>query len=438
MYSRLSQEASLLAVDIDNAWQQLSASSAGSARMTAAAAAAGATSDDCGPRNSNNVDDDVGRTNNKDSSTATVIAMGTGYLTQDYERFVGSLRKTGYKGHIILAVSPDMDDVTRTYLDKMNVTLYAVQKMNCTFTILEEKEIDTDHDKEIQTCLYPYPTLKHRWARYALLRDLLVNCTDCTGPVLHTDLRDTIFQRDPFGPDAPSVTSLQVFEEHYTIRTTNWVSNWPVSECKGIRIDEPMLCSGTTVGTRTAMIEYLNIMHEEMDAWMASPKCCCFKTSADDQAIHNWLFYGTDLLRQRPPSKIINNTYVDLTQSQIQRQRRIRAIAIPNRQGIVNTVGAHASLIHANHMRIKRQYLPEDQQVDMHAMPFDGSGIGFNGQDPKPNEWLGLHHGLTDEDGYIVQNDGTRSFVIHQMDRFGPQYYDWISRNNILITRDDV
>jgi hypothetical protein len=40
------------------------------------------------------------------SSTATVMGMKSGYKLIVYERFVGLLRKTGYKGHIILGIAP--------------------------------------------------------------------------------------------------------------------------------------------------------------------------------------------------------------------------------------------------------------------------------------------------------------------------------------------
>ena len=56
---------------------------------------------------------------------------------------------------------------------------------------------------------------------------------------------DTFFQRNPFGPEAPKVHGLQVFMEHYTIRTTHWLVDWPVGDCKNIHYDEPMICSGT-------------------------------------------------------------------------------------------------------------------------------------------------------------------------------------------------
>jgi hypothetical protein len=37
-----------------------------------------------------------------DSSTATVMGMASGYELPDYQRFIGSLRKSGFKGNIIL------------------------------------------------------------------------------------------------------------------------------------------------------------------------------------------------------------------------------------------------------------------------------------------------------------------------------------------------
>ncbi|KAG7358949.1 hypothetical protein IV203_015538 [Nitzschia inconspicua] len=48
----------------------------------------------------------------QNSSTATVMAMATGYRLDAYKRFVGSLRKSGYQGHIILAVSPKLEPET--------------------------------------------------------------------------------------------------------------------------------------------------------------------------------------------------------------------------------------------------------------------------------------------------------------------------------------
>jgi hypothetical protein len=338
-------------------------------------------------------------TTRQDSSTATVMAMATGYGLGDYQRFVGSLRSTGYSGHIILAVSPTVRTGIEEYLLSQDVTMRKVQYINCTHPLLDPTERMNGHDEELVTCVDPYPSLKHRWGRFPLLRDYLVDCTSCTGPVLITDMRDTIFQRDPFGPDAPAVDSLQVFEEHYTIRTTNWLVDWPVFDCKGIRFDKPMLCSGTTIGTRETMIEYLRIMEDEMNVWMNDPKCCCFKINGDDQSIHNYLFYSGKL------------DHI--------------AVAVPNRMGLVNTVGAQAALISNSHRKTKKEMLKEQgkNEDDAEGIPFDQDAEHGN----EHGNWLGLQYGMTDKEGYLVNHNGERSYIIHQIDRFGWQYYSWLN-----------
>ncbi|OEU11189.1 hypothetical protein FRACYDRAFT_141549, partial [Fragilariopsis cylindrus CCMP1102] len=273
------------------------------------------------------------------------MAMATGYSLLDYQHFVGSLRKTGFIGNIILAVAPILEKDIELYLLSKNVIIKKVQYSKCNHENIKKElqnktldEIENSHDRELVTCLYPYSNLKHRWARFPLLRDYLIECgghpdpeKQCGGPVLITDMRDTIFQRNPF--DKESIIGLQVFQEFYTVRTTHWLVDWPVGDCKNVHYDEPMLCSGTTIGTRNAMIDYLNIMQIEMYEWMSHPICCCFDTNGDDQSMHNYLYYSGKL----------NSTSI-----------RGGVTSIINRMGIINTVGAQASLILHSHTENKK------------------------------------------------------------------------------------
>lgn len=64
-----------------------------------------------------------------DSSTATVISMATGYDLEVYGRFVGSLRKSGFKGHIILAVELYISPEVEQYFKYRNVTFKAVGEL---------------------------------------------------------------------------------------------------------------------------------------------------------------------------------------------------------------------------------------------------------------------------------------------------------------------
>ena len=250
--------------------------------------------------------------------TSTVMAMATGYGIREYERFVGSLRKTGYVGNIILAVSPKIDEESEQYLLSKDVIVQKVQYVPCKIPVKPElankalEDIEDPHDRELMTCIKHYPHLKHRWARFPLLRDYLVDhCNQhsekCGGPVLVTDLADTIFQRNPFGVEAPYLTGLEVYEEFYTIRTTNWLTDWPIYDCKNVHYDEPMLCSGTTAGTYHAILDYLQVMEDEMNVWMKSTKCCCFATNGDDQSIHNYIYYNHQLDSVRGGVRAIPN-----------------------------------------------------------------------------------------------------------------------------------
>ena len=62
-----------------------------------------------------------------------VLALAVKYRIIDYVRFVGTLRRTGYAGDIVLAVSPDMEQQCkecRKFLQGMDVIAYPVA-FNC-------------------------------------------------------------------------------------------------------------------------------------------------------------------------------------------------------------------------------------------------------------------------------------------------------------------
>jgi hypothetical protein len=99
-----------------------------------------------------------------------------------------------------------------------------------------------------------------------------------------------------------------------------------------------MLCSGTTVGTRVAMLRYLEIMYAEMKVWINDTKCR-FNINGDDQSMHNYLFYSGQL-----PF----------------------ANAIPHRSGgIVNTVGVDGARTWKQHTKEQQELYGKDIQEGM-------------------------------------------------------------------------
>lgn len=330
-------------------------------------------------------------TTEQDSSTATVMGMAMGYGINTYRTFVGSLRNSGFSGHIILAVSPDIEPEAESYLLSKQVSVQKIEIVDCQNNITANGQESGNHAKEATTCIAPYDTLKVRWGRFPKLRDYLQACETCTGPVLVTDVRDTFFQRDPFGPQSPPVDGLQVFEEHRSMTTQHWLVKFHVRTCKDqLQFHKPMLCSGTTIGTRAATLQYLKAMHDEMLEWMAHSQCR-FNGNGDDQAIHNYLFYSGKL----PFAK-----------------------AIPNRVGIVHTAGKQGALV----LKANKQYLKGDSSQNDPAW-----------KDHAPmrcqQNWLDPVFDLTDDEGFFLDHDGQRSAVVHQYDRFGPLLYEyWLNR----------
>jgi hypothetical protein len=326
-----------------------------------------------------------------DSSTTTVMGMASGYSLAVYQRLVGSLRKSGFKGNIILGVAPDVPKDVLKYFEWRGVTPKILQWVNCTY---RDESRKNDIFKKT-TCSDPYPDIKIRWSRFPLIRDWLRDCKTCTGPVLVTDVRDLLFQRDPFGPGSPVVNGLQVYEEHKNQTTMHWITEGPIKKCKGVVFDKTMLCSGSTVGTREAMLKYLEIMYEEMKVWIEEPKCRN-DMNGDDQSIHNYLFYSGQL-----PF----------------------ATAMANRAGgIVNTVGVEGAVTAKRH----RAYWVERgvPQGDAMWKPFDGAS---------GNNWIGLEYNLTNEDGMFTEFDGSVSRAIHQWDRFGRPYVDlWLKNQKFV------
>lgn len=326
-----------------------------------------------------------------DSTNATVMGYATGYPIVTYKKFVGSLRNSGFKGNIILALAPDVEDKIVEYLTSRNVIMHRVEYTTCTHELIGGGGVD---EKELQSCLAPYAHLKARWGRFPLYKDYLQACSTCTGPVLVTDVRDVFFQKDPFGSGDPYPTGLQVFQEHAKQTTTShWLVDDIIRKCKGsndplLGRNLPHLCSGTTIGTRQAMLNYLDIMHEEMKVWMDTPSCR-FKISSDDQSIHNYLYYNGKL-----PF----------------------AESIPNRAGIVHTIGYQAAQVWVLHDAFQKAF-PQETPETVALAPMRQIKI-------RSQKWIQSQFDLTDEEGFITNFDNTRSRVVHHYDRFG-MYCDW-------------
>jgi len=165
-----------------------------------------------------------------------------------------------------------------------------------------------------------------------------------------------------------------------------------------------MLCSGTTISeTRETMVGYLNAMYEEMMEW-SQRKQCRFEDAGDDQAIHNYLYYSGKLNHLDP---------------RVYRPR----------EGIVNTVGVIGTKIMKSHWATHRGQNNDKKQNDnKKTSPNDIPLAGAtHKKGSKRGSWIGPEYDFTDENGYFVNWDGSKSPVIHQYDRWGRVYSAWLA-----------
>jgi hypothetical protein len=196
-----------------------------------------------------------------------VFGLGFGYGVDSYKHFVGSLRKAGFRGDVVLAVSPEkkMRKGVARYLQDQRVLAYPFA-YSCTQAgmarrrhllvtpsgcVLDDWYVDGDArgPRPLAISRYEmYETWLRRYAKSSFALDL--------------DTRDTFFQADPFVGLARRPTDLHVFEEDglKTVGTCKWNRGW--LSCFGTdwatpeTWDEPVRCSGSTLGSRDAMLKF--------------------------------------------------------------------------------------------------------------------------------------------------------------------------------------
>ena len=132
------------------------------------------------------------------SSNSAVLSLTAGLNLDTYKQFVGSLRATGYSGHIILGISNNAPSDVLSYLAEQNVTTHVIEPAEkCTYngTIGNRGvPIDMHSGPHPFRCPKAYPDYKITWARFPLYKDWLEDCPSCTDGIMLTDARDAYFQ----------------------------------------------------------------------------------------------------------------------------------------------------------------------------------------------------------------------------------------------------
>jgi len=319
-----------------------------------------------GPTPTNGTKPTFGRHTGRDA----IFALACKYPVEYYRRFVGSLRKFGFEDDIVLAVSPpdQMKPGVKDYVIKTNVVAYAFDvdcagRDNCK---LKKEFLGYDDPRPMRTFAN---------IRYALYEYWLQYYND-QSYILILDFRDTFFQASPFAMLPPlhervPKYELMVFAENWKVKTIGnckYNSLW-VARCFGKPAlppikDQAVICSGSTMGSYRAINYYVRTMLHSMDTVR-----CWKKGIESDQGYQNYLFY---------------NGHFNTPEG--------NATLFYQGTGPVNTIGAMNGFRVPKHMK-----------------------------GPLDTFWK-----IRDSEGYILNNDGTRSACVHQWDRFYNEIARWL------------
>lgn len=197
-----------------------------------------------------------------------ILGLAAGYHYGDVRPFLVSLERAGYQDDCVLFVSETTRDLERMKEHKVSV-------------IPLKRAADLQH-------------ISYNALRYFLYQDFLNRQDSPYEHILMTDVRDVIFQFDPFEFSWSEGLNCTLEDERMTIgqcpHNSQWVRGHLGTQALDDIKDAPISCSGTTVGSHAATIEYLTTMTNELRSYEPAERMAGY-----DQGVHNHLLH-TDKL----------------------------------------------------------------------------------------------------------------------------------------------
>lgn len=310
----------------------------------------------------------------KHKSQDAIFALACNYPKLYYERFVGTLRHAGYEDDIVLAVSPEpkMKPGVSGYIKETNIVAYAFDvdcegKDNCK---LQDNFLGYPDPRPFRTFANIRYALYEFWMRQGGYTE--------QSYILILDFRDTFFQAHPFANMGPFTSrvpkyDLQLYAENHSVKQIGicvFNSLW-VGRCFGKAAlvplkKEAVICSGSTLGSYPAIHFYVRKMLASMD------KVQCWRKGIEsDQGYQNYLFYNGHFHTEHGNATLFQQGH-----------------------GVVNTIGA----------------------MNGYRVPKEKKG-------PLDTFWK-----IRDEEGFIMNYDGTRSACVHQWDRWHSEVAPFLDR----------
>lgn len=193
--------------------------------------------------------------------------MAAGYHFGDVRPFLSSLEQSGYRGESVLFVS----DTTR---DLALMEAY-------TTVIPFEGPAGIEH-------------LPYNAVRYFLYLEFLRNAETRYARILISDVRDVIFQRDPFDHAWSPGINCTLEDKRMTLgacpHNAHWIRGHQGEGALASVRHHPISCSGTTVGDHDGMVSYLEILTNQLKPFNDGERMAGY-----DQGVHNVLVHTGEL-----------------------------------------------------------------------------------------------------------------------------------------------
>jgi hypothetical protein len=197
-----------------------------------------------------------------------ILGLAAGYHYGDVRPFLQSLEECGYEGECVLFVSETTRDLER-------MADHAVLLVPFERTAGQED--------------VPYNAL-----RYFLYLDFMRSLRCYYSHVMMTDVRDVVFQRDPFSFSWPEGINCTLEDRRMTLATcphnSHWIRTHQGQEAMAAVGHEPISCSGTTVCDQAGAVRYLEAMTERLIPFKGGERIAGY-----DQGVHNVLLHTGQL-----------------------------------------------------------------------------------------------------------------------------------------------
>nr|WP_295871856.1 hypothetical protein [uncultured Chitinophaga sp.] len=213
-----------------------------------------------------------------------ILGLSANYDWPVLRNFVCSLRQTTYTGDLVLFMSPAPDQSTKDMLTQHGVTCFVVDSSS---PYLKGLPADVYNDPSF------FPKLPPSVYRMLVFYNFLQENRADYQHVLLTDVRDVVFQNDPFAFDIADKMCFFMESKSLLLKESDWNSLWMIAAF-GVKtlydLGENLIsCVGTVIGPVAKMIVYLEKMvHHLKNAEV-------YLMFGIEQAVHNYMIMNGEV-----------------------------------------------------------------------------------------------------------------------------------------------